>query len=170
MTSLRTSLIALAVLYFLFGILLAVGSVQLPERVASHFGFSGEANGWMSRTGYLVFMAFFGMIFPMIAPLAVLLVGRVPASMVNLPNKEFWLAPERREGTVAFLVSQMLRLAVLVLGLVIVVHQLVVDANRQDPPRMSNMIWAVLAVFLVFMAGWIWSLVRHFRLPAEKAF
>ncbi len=170
MTSIRNSIIALALLYFLFGILLAVGSVQLPERVASHFGFSGEANGWMSRQVYLVFMAFFGMIFPMIAPLAGLLIGRLPMSVINLPNKEYWLAPERREGTTAFLVSQLLRLAVLELGLVIVLHQLVVEANRQQPPRMSNMVWAVLAVFLVFMAGWIWSLVRHFRLPEEKAF
>ncbi len=165
MTSIRSSIIALALLYFLFGILLAVGSVQLPERVASHFGFSGEANGWMGRSVYLVFMAFFGMIFPMIAPLVGLLVGRLPMSVINLPNKEYWLAPERREGTTAFLVSQLLRLAVLELGLVIVLHQLVVDANRQQPPRMSSMVWAVLAVFLVFLAGWIWSLVRHFRLP-----
>jgi hypothetical protein len=165
MTSIRNSLIALALLYFLFGILLAVASVQLPDRVASHFGFSGEANDWKSRSTYLVFMALFGMIFPMIPPLAGLLIGRVPASMVNLPNKEYWLAPERREATVAFLVSQMLRLAVLELGLVIVLHQLVIDANRHDPARMSNVIWGVLAVFLVFMAGWGWSLVRHFKSP-----
>lgn len=165
MTSIRNSIIALALLYFLFGILLAVGSVQLPERVASHFGFSGEANGWMSRSGYLVFMALFGMIFPMLAPLAGLLLARVPASAINLPNKEYWLAPERRDGTVAFLVSQLLRLAVLELGLVIVLHQLVIDANRRDPARMSNVVWAVLLVFLLFMAGWLWSLIRHFKLP-----
>lgn len=165
MTSIRASLIALAMLYFLFGILLAVASVQLPERVASHFGFSGEANGWMSRNAYLVFMAFFGMIFPMIAPLAGLLVGKVPASAINLPNKEYWLAPERREGTVAFLIAQLLRLAVLELGLVIVLHQLVIDANRRDPPRMSGMVWAVLVVFLAFIAGWIFSLMKHFKSP-----
>jgi len=169
MTFIRTSIIALGVLYFLFGILLAVGSVQLPANVATHFGFTGEANGWMSRGAYLMFMAFFGLIFPLVAPLAALLLPRFPMSMVNLPNKEYWLAPERREGTVAFLVSQMLRLAVLELGLVIVLHQLVVDANRQQPPRMSNLVWAVLAVFLVFLVGWGWSLVRHFRLPEASA-
>jgi uncharacterized membrane protein len=166
MSSIRTSLIALAVLYFLFGILLAVGSVQLPERVASHFGFSGEANGWMSRSSYLVFMAIFGMIFPMLAPLAGLLVGRLPVSSINLPNKEYWLAPERRDATVAFLIAQLLRLGVLELGLVIVLHQLMIEANRQQPPRMSNVIWGVLAVFVVFTLGWGWSLVRHFKLPA----
>lgn len=165
MTSIRNSIIALGALYFLFGILLAMGSVQLPQQVASHFGVSGEANGWMSRSSYLVFMAFFGMIFPMIPPLAGLLVGRLPASVINLPNKEYWLAPERRDATVAFLVSQLLRLAVLELGLVIVLHQLVIDANRQQPARMSGVVWGVLAVFLVFMAGWVWSLIRHFKLP-----
>jgi serine/threonine-protein kinase len=169
MASIRTSLIALAVLYFLFGILLAMASFQLPPNVASHFGFSGEANGWMGRTMYLVFMALFGMIFPMIPPLAGLLMGRVPTSVINLPNKEYWLAPERRAGTMAFLISQLLRLAVLELGLVIVLHQLVVDANRQQPPRMSNVVWGVLAVFLVFMAAWIWSLIRHFKLPQASA-
>lgn len=117
---------------------------------------------------YLMFMAFFGMIFPLIPPIAGLLIGRLPLSVINLPNKEYWLAPERREGTVAFLISQMLRLSVLELGLVIVLHQLVIDANRQQPPRMSNIVWAVLLVFLVVMAGWLWSLLRHFRTPVAS--
>lgn len=33
----------------------AVRLVQMPETMATHFGFDGRANGWMSRNAFLVF-------------------------------------------------------------------------------------------------------------------
>ena len=32
---------------------------QLPETVATHYGASSRANGWMTRSGYLLFMMVF---------------------------------------------------------------------------------------------------------------
>jgi uncharacterized membrane protein len=69
----------------------------LPERVASHFGANGEANGWMSRSGYLWFVAGMGVGLPLFIIGLSFLSKFFPISMVNVPNKEFWLAPGRRE-------------------------------------------------------------------------
>ena len=35
----------------------------LPDRVATHFGFSGRANGWMPRSTYTLFFIVFGIFF-----------------------------------------------------------------------------------------------------------
>ena len=76
---------------------------QLPDTVASHFSASGEADGWMSRGGFIIFYA----------ALMVFLYGTfvgtgylmrvLPDSYINVPNKNYWLAPVRREESKRFL-------------------------------------------------------------------
>jgi len=74
----------------------------IPEVVASHFGSSGKPDAWSSRnffiTVYLVSVGmtaviFLGIVFGM---------PRLPNSMINLPNKDFWLSKERRDETFHF--------------------------------------------------------------------
>ena len=40
-------------------------SGALPDRVATHFGHDGLANGWMSRDGYRAFMLALGTLVPL---------------------------------------------------------------------------------------------------------
>ena len=58
---------------FVFGLLL-VGYIVfltctislLPERMATHFDASGQANGWMNRSSAVVFQGVVGLILPLI--------------------------------------------------------------------------------------------------------
>ena len=155
----------LAALYVVFLAELAFSAPLLPERVASHFGFEGEPDGWMSRSACLAFMAVFGIVFPLVLPAIFIWVQRLPASVINIPNRDYWLSAERRQTTNAFLLHHALWLSCLQVGLVIVLHALVVEANRQTPPRLSNAVWVLLGLFLAGVFAWVWGLVRRFRTP-----
>ena len=82
LTSLGTYLLALA------------SSVQqLPATVASHFDAHGNANGWMDRTLFLLLMVLIGLLMPGMTLLLSFLLRWVPTSQINLPHREYWLAP-----------------------------------------------------------------------------
>jgi len=73
----------------------------LPEHFATSFDFAGRPRNGMGRTGYGVLAV------TMLAAMAAVFGGlatwlpSVPSAWVNLPEKEYWLAPERRAETMA---------------------------------------------------------------------
>jgi hypothetical protein len=49
------------------------------------------------------------------------------------------------------------------------INWLAIEANRVSPPRMSNLVWALLFAYLAGMALWLGLFVRHFfRVPGEQ--
>ena len=73
----------------------------LPETVASHFDARGKANGWMSRgtqtAWHLGTVFFMAAMFEGIARLN----RRIPDEFINIPHRDYWLAPARRADTIA---------------------------------------------------------------------
>src|SRR5206468_189675 len=60
---------------------------QLPDTVATHYGAGGRANGWMTRSGYLLFMMVFLLGF---STLVSFLIGFIPHKLprlTNIPNR-----------------------------------------------------------------------------------
>ena len=74
-------------------------STHLPAQMASHFNAEGIADGFMSKEGYTYTMLALVVLVPGL--LAVLPFGmrKLPASLINLPHKEYWLQPEKQEET-----------------------------------------------------------------------
>src|ERR1700680_1866538 len=77
----------------------------LPKVVASHFDVHGIANGWQTKQGFFEVLAgttalsaflIFGIPIPT-------MIGIVPDQFINLPNKDYWLAPEQRAASLEFL-------------------------------------------------------------------
>lgn len=135
---------------------------KLPETIASHFGAGGAADGWASKgsfaavyLGTLLLTA--GMFF-----VIVLLVPRLPASMVNLPNKDVWLAPEHRDATMASLTSSLLWMGNATVLFLIVVGQLVFEANQGGEPRLDASFLVALVLYLVVMIAAAIGLVTRF--------
>jgi hypothetical protein len=142
-----------------------VTSQQLPERVASHFNAHGVPDGWMSRGSYLLMMTCttIGLAVFLVATFSI--TRYVPDVLINLPNRDFWLAPERRQQTYDTIVRYGVWLAILIALLFLVVHLLIVDANAAQPANLSNGVWIILAVFLLSIIAWSVFLIRQFRLP-----
>src|SRR5882724_8354599 len=96
-------------------LLIALGAIlgfamyypQLPERVASHFDANGHPNGWQTKSMFTTF--FYGAIgiASVVGFIVPILIGLLPSAAINLPNKEYWLAPERREASIQFIQDQM---------------------------------------------------------------
>jgi uncharacterized membrane protein len=133
----------------------------LPDRVASHFGASGQPDAWSSKDSfvkiYFVVIAFIAVLFPGIG----LILRKIPASFINLPNKDYWLSPERREETIAVLSRQFLWFgSATFLLLLDIFHQSfrvhLGKAKALDHPIAS------IAVYVVFTAFWSMALIVKF--------
>lgn len=141
-----------------------VTSENLPSVVASHFTGSGQANGFMPHRVYLSFML------ALLIGLPSLLIALTWWSLgssrtrINLPNKDYWLAPERRASTVAYLRTGLLWFGVLLLAFLCYAHWLVVLANGQQPPRLENP-WFIggLVSFLAALLVWLKVFLGHFN-------
>lgn len=150
----KTNFFPLAILTLLYvGFLIFVSSSEmlLPERIACHFGASGAADGWMPRSAYVSSIVIFGMLFPLLMPVLGLIQFIIPDRMMNLPNRDYWLAPERRDETRTRLYRPSLWFACLSMGFVIGIHYSVIDANRQIPAHLSTRL--LIGFTVCFMVG-----------------
>jgi len=144
-------------------IFIAGSTSLLPERVATHFGGGGEANGWMSRTTDLAFLGGLGVGLPLFFIVLSLLTGLVPARFVNLPHREYWLSPERREQTRAYVSRQMIWMGCLMVLFLAGIHYLTILANRATPPHLpTGLFLALTGGFLFGVVGWSFVFTRHF--------
>jgi uncharacterized membrane protein len=157
------------VLLLVFAILFVTGTAsELPPTVASHFDAAGQPNAFMSRSGYVRFMLCLAVGLPVIV-VVVLRSVYSRATDLKLPNREYWLAPERLERTRAFLVAHGVWFGSLMVTLTCSVHWLELGANRQQPPHLSSQSFAaVLIAFLIATLAWIAALMFAFRRPVGK--
>ena len=160
-------LVVLGLLCAAYLTFIAHSASSLPERVATHFGSNGEANGWMNRSSALVFMAELGIGLPLFFVVLAFLVGLIPARFANLPHRDYWLSPERRAQTCAYISNRMIWMACLMVLFLAGIYYLTIQANRATPPHLP------MDLFLVFLGCFladvlIWSLVfiRHFAKTA----
>jgi len=140
----------------------------LPEVLATHFGPSGAANGYMARTFYVRFMLVFVVLLPLALNLVIGRVLRLPDTRINIPHREYWLAPERRADTVGRLRRHMQFFGVVLAAFLCYVHWQVVQANTRSPPVLDNVRFSTgLATFMAALVTWIVILRRDFRPPRQ---
>jgi hypothetical protein len=155
-------------LSFFANLLLALVSwMLLPERVAIHFGAGGIPDDWgssLAMTGLSVGLSL--LLFALLTHSADL-VRRAPARWINLPNRAYWLVPERREATAARLHERLQAFGTALFGFLLVAEWLTLQANLSDPVRLDEPLFlTALGSFLVYTLYWTWSLVRAFRRPS----
>jgi uncharacterized membrane protein len=143
---------------------LAFSYASLPAHMASHFNLQGHADGWLDRKTYLEIMAATGIFLPIVASLALLSATWLPRELVNLPNRDYWLADERRGSMSALLFRYALWFSSLNLLFFTGIAWLVVEANR--PGTRNHLsgpcLIIFLAAFLVATGIWIHSLRKRF--------
>lgn len=145
----------------------ALSSSDLPLRVATHVGAGGHADGFMPREVYVAITIGMVVLLPLMVALSARLASRLPSQRVNLPNRHYWLAPERKAATVRDLSA---RLQVFAAGLVVFlcyVHVLVIEANRAAAGQLApSALYAGLAAFVLGTALWIAEFYARFsRVP-----
>jgi len=140
-------------------------AAALPPLVGSHFDAAGYPNAFMTRGGYTRFVLCFGVALPA-ALVALLTLVYSRARELKLPNRDYWLAPERIARTRARLVAHGVWFGSLLVSMVCFVHWLVLGAYRRVPPQLSNpLLEAGLLTFFLLAAGWIIAALIIFRRP-----
>jgi hypothetical protein len=143
----------------------------LPTPLAVRFNWPGNPVGWGSpHTFAIVNLCIVAAIIAIAMILPAMLRGRRNLRW-RLPNKDYWLAPERLPATIEYLQRQFLWHGVFTLLLLMGVFQLVVSANAHKPPRFDTWTFLVfLSGYLAFVLLWVFALLRKFaRVPKDRS-
>ncbi|MGE5155528.1 MAG: DUF1648 domain-containing protein [Bdellovibrio bacteriovorus] len=159
------------ILSFLANVALSLLSLAvLPARVAIHFGPGGAADGWASGSASTAIMLGVQILLFLSLYLSPRLLARVPARWINLPNRDYWLAPQRRTQALSRLSDHLWRYGTALFLFLLVAGLLTLQANLSDPVRLDERLFlGALLVFLVYTAWWIGTLLRAFRAPSGSA-
>ena len=127
---------------------------QLPNRVATHFGFSGAANGWMTRQEHITLTCLTPL--GLMAVLALLLgFNMLNPQLVNIPTRDYWMAPERRQATMFILGGQNLLLGATITIFLGCVYWSILTVNQSIPPKLSGgTLLGPVVGFVGLMALW----------------
>jgi hypothetical protein len=143
--------------------LLLATAGRLPDRIPTHFGAGGVPDGWMTRGGYTRFMLAFTVGLPLLMAGAVGWLPRLAPRLVNLPHRDHWLAPARRDESLAFLGRHACWLGCMIVLMVAGVHLLILRASAATPPRLEEglFLW-MLAAFAAVFVLWLVAIFRRF--------
>jgi hypothetical protein len=138
---------------------------QLPERVATKFGGGGQPVAWSTRSGFLTaHLVSFSLT-------ALLMLGLrcalpwIPASLINLPHREYWLAPERIGYTRQLVGDMILGLGSSLLAFLTALGHLTMRANLTPEPRLGPAFPVLLGLFLAATLGFVVWMFLRFRTP-----
>jgi len=141
----------------------------LPAEVASHFDANGNPNGGMSKSAFATLM----IALDVSIGLTFLGIGRavklLPVSLINIPNREYWLAGEQRESSLKTIAGFCYWAGIPTLLLLMIVFQLTVIANLRNANLDSTVFWGTMIGYVIVLVGsCVWLLRRfsnteHFR-------
>jgi uncharacterized membrane protein len=134
--------------------------------MASHFAASGMPNGWMTKSQFVVVYALTLLPALMVEFWVARRIAKMDGSRLNLPNKEYWLAPERRAATFAYFEDFFAWYGCVFLLLIVFVMGLAMRANLNPPPRLPTApVLSALAAFTAFNIAAIITMLRRFSKP-----
>ena len=141
-------------------------SYYLPANVATHFSFNNDPDGWMTRNAYLLLILTLLVSIPLVINVGISLLSQRFPHLVNLPNRDYWLASQRLNESLDFLAAHGHRLGRLVMVLMTGLHFVVLVANRADPPALpQSWLMALVVGFVFALAMWVLALYRRFPKP-----
>jgi len=131
-----------------------------PPTMAVHFNGAGDPDGWMDRVKFIIIGSSLSFMAPTFAVACLGVLPRVlPISLVSVPNRAYWLAPERREGTLRHLLCVALWLGCLVEAFLLGVWVMIARANPPagTPHLSADHAWVVGGFFVATLAFVMWS-------------
>lgn len=135
----------------------------LPDPMATRFNEQGQPTGWMAKLPATLISAALLTILPLFLIGSSLVIRWLPISMINLPNREYWLAEERREETIQWITTWMLWLTVSVTLLMVAINHLTFIANRDNTPISLFLMWGMLGLFVFSILVFLLFVFRRFR-------
>ena len=141
-------------------------SYYLPTSVATHFNINNQPDGWMRRNAYLLMILTLLISIPSAISVGISILSKKFSHLINLPNRDYWLAPPRLNDSLDFLAAHGHRLGRLVIVLMTGLHYVVLVANRAEPAALPQS-WfiAIVLGFVLALGLWVAALYRRFPKP-----
>ncbi|MBC8039448.1 MAG: protein kinase, partial [Opitutaceae bacterium] len=140
----------------------------LPSTIAVHFNLSGQPDGWAERGVAMLVLLIAGVGLPLFIVALFGMLRWMPAYLIELPHRDFWLAPQRVALTHARFLRNGLWLAVLVQMFFCTVPPLLLIIHKLEPVHLPPAVAGVIiAVFLAALALWGLRFWLQFRKPLD---
>ncbi len=138
-----------------------------PERMAAHFNAQGHPDRFVSKAEFFWFQIQTLGVTLLVSLLPQVLFLFIPLELVNMPNREYWLAPERRDETRDRLSSFGSIVFAIILLIIQFAFEIAVYANLQNPIFFNAglMIPVMVASFIMIGLALLW-LMLSFRVPS----
>lgn len=147
---------------------LGISFMLLPERMAMQFGMDGDPGHLGRRQEYVLAMGLGILVCLAVSWLPSWLIRRTPVSIINVPNKEYWIREENRDEMYRRDDRLMHGFGIAILTFFLWVQALVLAAHYQEPPHLNNGLFlAGLLVFGVYVVYFCFSLLWVFRIPKQ---
>ncbi|MFZ9682649.1 MAG: DUF1648 domain-containing protein [Cephaloticoccus sp.] len=141
---------------------------HLPAQVATHFNLEGQADGWSSRQAHVALQAGLALGLGLLFGNLGRILRRLPDSLINLPNRDYWIAPAQRAATFQALEAMGCACGLAILGFFMLLFQQVYTANLTG--RLELQLGPLLISQFLFVTGLVIIMMFRFRRPdAAKA-
>lgn len=162
---------------FLYGVLLIVHVTlialtleKLPDPFATHFNTANEPDRWLSHKQYWVVQALISVITPALLVILLSLSNRLPSYLVNLPNKDYWLHPDRQAETQQKIIRFGWWMACIIIAFCAGMHYNLVVANQSETPTLhGRLLLITVGLFIFAVVFWLKQLHRVFSVPDNHA-
>ena len=100
-------------------------------------------------------------------PILGLFLNRMPDELINMPNRDYWLADERREDSLA--VSRLILdwTAVASAFFLAAIFQIISLVAMEVAFPVKTSLWLTIFIFFTYIAGVVAFSIWRFRLPIE---
>lgn len=157
--------------FVVFGMTVLLGIIyypRLPDVMASHFGANGQADDFMGKFGFYCLML--GITFVIFAGCRGLSrwIMTMDAKLLNMPNKDYWLAPERALESRMVMVLWFEKFGFWMQSFMFLTFWLALEAALKTPPVLNANLF--LPLVLVFVVMSVYSSIRmttKFKLPSQ---
>jgi uncharacterized membrane protein len=141
---------------------------KLPDVVPSHFDAEGNPDGEITKSAYYLLIGLVHAITAFGFPLLILGMKRMPVSLINIPNKDYWLAPERRDQTLQVSNAMLLLVGIFTMVLIACLFQLSAKVAIGTRDNINPEFFGCLVAYLILVFGVVGLMCFRFRLPMQK--
>ena len=137
-----------------------------PDTMAAHFNIQGSPDRFVPKAEFFRFQVQTLLVVILVSLPFQFLFLVLPPGAINMPQREYWLAPERRAGTLGRLNS----FGVILFGIILLDVQAVFEISAYANLKMpivfnAALMMAIMAASLVLVLSMLVLLVLSFRLP-----
>jgi serine/threonine-protein kinase len=137
-----------------------------PDQMAAHFNITGNPDRFVSKAEFFWFQIQTMLIVLLVSIPPQVLFLFLPANLINMPNRDYWLAPERRAKTIDTLNSFGAMLFGVILLVIQAAFEISVYANLQTPIFFNARLMSTIMIISLIVIGLLLiQLVVSFRLP-----